>query len=112
MGKIAPIDRVRFLVIFTIPIEIPQLLPIDLPNAIIHLGFRAYSMMFTSTVVGLVLGVLYTPRSWCGICPINTLTKPKIKSVHQNPKATLYLQLMSGWYNKMKIKRMGKIHEK
>ncbi|GAA0178317.1 hypothetical protein SH2C18_13900 [Clostridium sediminicola] len=78
-GRVAPMDKIRFMILFTIPFDLPQFLNLSVPNGLIHLGYRAYSMMFTSTIVGLILGILYAPRTWCKICPVQTLTTVKKK---------------------------------
>ena len=78
LDRIPPMDYVRFLMAFPIPIELPQLLQINLPDALIHLSYRIFSVMFTSTVIGLTMGFLFRPRSWCGICPVQTLTTTMI----------------------------------
>lgn len=81
IGRIDVIDKVRFLMAFQLPWDIPQLLNInDIPNWAVHLSFRIYSMMFSTTVVGLLLGWIYTPRTWCTICPINTISDISIKN--------------------------------
>ncbi|GAB6109898.1 4Fe-4S binding protein [Fusibacter bizertensis] len=72
--NIAPMNFVRFLIVFQIPVELPQLIQIALPDIISHIGYRIFSIMFTSTVIGLMLGFLFKPRSWCAICPVQTLT--------------------------------------
>lgn len=46
----------------------------------IHLGvaqfaFGFYSVMLTSTVLGLVTMVFFKPRSWCVYCPMGTMTQ-------------------------------------
>ena len=74
MSRIDPIEQVRFLIVFGLSGPMPQMLDWTLPSNLIHFSYRIYSMMFTSTVIGSVLGILYRPRTWCGICPINTLT--------------------------------------
>ena len=79
LGKIAPIEQIRFLIIFGLPIKLPQLLNIEVLPNLLHLSYRVYSMMFTSIVIGTILGILYKPRFWCGICPINTLTSKNAK---------------------------------
>lgn len=38
-------------------------------------SFGFYSMMLTSTILGLVTMVLYKPRSWCVYCPMGTMTQ-------------------------------------
>ena len=77
LGRIDPIDHVRFLILFELPFSLPQILTYAAPSAIIHLGYRIYSMMLTSTIIGSVLAYLYLPRTWCMICPIQTLTTKK-----------------------------------
>ena len=74
LGKIEPIEQIRFLIIFGLPFKMPQLIQLDVSNVLIHLGYRVYSVMFTSTIIGLLLGFIYAPRTWCAICPIQTLT--------------------------------------
>lgn len=80
MGRIDAVDRIRFMFVFQLPWEIPQALSIwFIPDWAIHLSFRIYSMMFTTTTIGLILGWLYKPRIWCTICPINTLSDMSLK---------------------------------
>jgi polyferredoxin len=31
-------------------------------------------MMFTTTVLGLLMAWIFRPRTWCAICPINTIS--------------------------------------
>ena len=38
-------------------------------------AFGFYSMMLTSTIIGIVSMVLYKPRSWCVYCPMGTMTQ-------------------------------------
>ena len=38
-------------------------------------AFGFYSVMLTSTVLGLITMLLYKPRSWCVYCPMGTLTQ-------------------------------------
>lgn len=79
-GRIDEMERIRFLIAFQIPWEIPQLLNIDvMPNWAVHLSFRVYSMMFTTTVIGMVLAWIYKLRTWCTICPINSISDMAIK---------------------------------
>ncbi|HEX3032993.1 MAG TPA: 4Fe-4S binding protein [Bacillota bacterium] len=70
-----PMEKIRFLIAFILPWDVPQLLSlVTIPEWILHLSYRIYSMMFTTTVVGLLLAWLYQPRTWCRVCPINTLS--------------------------------------
>lgn len=79
LGKIAPLNEIRFLIAFTLPINLPQLLTISPPSVLMHLGYRVYSIMLTSTTIGIVLGIIFAPRTWCIICPIQSLTTPQKK---------------------------------
>lgn len=38
-------------------------------------SFGFYSVMLTSTVLGLITMLLYKPRSWCVYCPMGTMTQ-------------------------------------
>ena len=38
-------------------------------------AFGFYSVMLTSTVLGLVLMLLFRPRTWCVCCPMGTMTQ-------------------------------------
>ena len=46
--------------------------------------FGFYSMMVTSTILGLVTMILYKPRSWCVYCPMGTMTQ-LISKAKYNP---------------------------
>ena len=43
-------------------------------------AFGFYSVMLTSTVLGLITMVLFKPRSWCVYCPMGTMTQPICKA--------------------------------
>jgi len=34
-----------------------------------------YSLMLTSLLLGLIVMVLYKPRTWCAFCPMGTMTQ-------------------------------------
>jgi len=73
------VEKVRFLIAFEIPWNLPQLIVLsNIPQWVIHFSYRIYSMMLTSTVIGLWLGYLYKSRTWCLICPVNTLSDIKL----------------------------------
>lgn len=74
LGRIDPIDQIRFLIVFGLPIELPQLIELALHPSLLHVSYRIYSMMFTSVIIGSLMGILFKPRTWCAICPIQTLT--------------------------------------
>ena len=45
-------------------------------------AFGFYSVMLTSTVLGLVTMVLFKPRSWCVYCPMGTMTQLICRAKH------------------------------
>ena len=38
-------------------------------------SFGFYSLMLTSLLLGLIVMVLYKPRTWCSFCPMGTMTQ-------------------------------------
>lgn len=38
-------------------------------------SFGFYSLMLTSTLIGLIAMLLYKPRTWCAFCPMGTMTQ-------------------------------------
>ena len=38
-------------------------------------AFGFYSLMLTSTIIGLVVMALFKPRTWCVFCPMGTMTQ-------------------------------------
>ena len=80
LDKRAPLEKVRFLMAFQLPWKMPNLLSIGImPDWAVHLGFRVYSMMLTTTIIGLLLSYLYRARTWCTICPMGTLSGMAIR---------------------------------
>ena len=51
---------------YTTPVTIPWLA---------QFAFGFFSIMFTSTVLGLVVMVLFKSRTWCVFCPMGTMTQ-------------------------------------
>jgi len=45
------------------------------PPAVAQFAFGFYSVMATSTLLGLFTMVLFRPRSWCAYCPMGTMTQ-------------------------------------
>jgi hypothetical protein len=87
MDLMEPLERVRFLIAFILPWEMPQLLSFgSVPDWVLHLSFRLYSMMFTTVVLGLVLGWLFYPRTWCRVCPINTVSDITLNRMNNSNK--------------------------
>lgn len=77
LGRLQPMPYVRLFMAFKAPFTLPQLFTWNIPDFLIHYSYRVYSMMFSSVLIGLTLGILFAPRSWCVICPVNTLSVPK-----------------------------------
>lgn len=46
-------------------------------------AFGFYSVMLTSTVLGLITMILYKPRSWCVYCPMGTMIQTICKAKHR-----------------------------
>ena len=45
-------------------------------------AFGFYSVMFTSSFLGLVMMLLFKPRAWCAVCPMGTMTQAVCKVKH------------------------------
>lgn len=46
-----------------------------LPLWTAQFAFGFYSVMLTSTILGLITMILFKPRSWCVYCPMGTMTQ-------------------------------------
>ena len=49
-------------------------------------AFGFYSVMLTSTILGLITMILFKPRSWCVYCPMGTMTQMICKVRNYNKK--------------------------
>ena len=49
---------------------------------IAQFAFGFYSVMLTSTILGMITMVLFKPRSWCVYCPMGTMTQLICKAKH------------------------------
>lgn len=47
----------------------------NLPAWAAQFAFGFYSMMLTSTLIGVLVMLLYKPRTWCVFCPMGTMTQ-------------------------------------
>lgn len=45
------------------------------PDWVAQFSFGFYSLMLTSTLIGLVLMLFFRPRTWCTFCPMGTMTQ-------------------------------------
>lgn len=54
---------------------------------IAQFSFGFYSLMLTSTLIGLIVMVLFRPRTWCSFCPMGSITQLicKAKNHGQQP---------------------------
>ncbi|HAQ41080.1 MAG TPA: hypothetical protein DCM73_09755 [Clostridiales bacterium] len=75
VGSMIPLEELRYLIVFRIHLYMIQIIEFNniLPW-ITHLSYRFYSMMMTTTTLGLILALVYKPRTWCTICPISTIS--------------------------------------
>lgn len=80
LGRMEPLAFLR-LFIFIPLFPLPQLLPVEMAPFLLHLSYRMYSMMLSSTLMGLVLARVYRPRIWCSVCPVGTLSNKALKGV-------------------------------
>lgn len=62
------------LFIFIPLFPLPQLLDIAAPPFLIHLSYRLYSMMLSSTILGVVFALVWRNRLWCAVCPVGNLS--------------------------------------
>lgn len=51
---------------------------------IAQFAFGFYSIMLTSTLLGMITMLLYKPRSWCVYCPMGTMTHAICKVKYNN----------------------------
>lgn len=79
IGNLAPFDHVRLMFVLKLP-ELPQLFTLYISDWLMHLSYRFYSMMMTTTLLGLIFALIYRPRTWCTICPISTISNEYIKA--------------------------------
>lgn len=58
------------------------------PDVIKAMGFGVFRLMMSSLVVGIIMGVIFKPRSWCQVCPMGHGTA-LIKELQDNKKSAL-----------------------
>lgn len=73
-------EAVTILWTFKLPWHWTPLAPANgyssLPYAwVTQFAFGFYSVMLTSTILGIVTMILFKPRSWCVYCPMGTMTQ-------------------------------------
>ena len=47
----------------------------NFPAWVAQFAFGFYSMMLTSALLGIIVMVIYKPRTWCTFCPMGTMTQ-------------------------------------
>lgn len=83
-GNIAPIDKIRLFIAFQLPWDMPQLFKINYYSPVLlHLAFRFYSLMLSSTILGSFLATVYKPKTWCVICPVKTVSTAYLKGTNK-----------------------------
>lgn len=62
--------------------------PVAVTPGVAQFAFGFYSMMLTSTLIGIIVMVLFKPRSWCVFCPMGTMTQLicQAKAGHTQPE--------------------------
>ena len=45
------------------------------PAWVAQFAFGFYSLMLTSALIGVIMMVLFKPRTWCSFCPMGTMTQ-------------------------------------
>lgn len=78
MGNMASMEYIRLFIAIPL-VPLPQLITAEAPPALMHLSYRLYSMMLSSTLLGIVLSRIYRPRLWCAICPVGTVSNMMLK---------------------------------
>lgn len=58
-------------------------------NGVAQFAFGFYSIMLTSTILGLLTMMLFKPRSWCVYCPMGTMTQLICKIKNPPPTSTI-----------------------
>ncbi|MGL5693241.1 MAG: 4Fe-4S binding protein [Peptostreptococcaceae bacterium] len=60
---------------------------VDVSNVtpwVVQFAFGFYSVMLTSTILGLITMILFKPRSWCTYCPMGSMTQSICKIKYKN----------------------------
>lgn len=52
----------------------------SVPDWAAQFAFGFYSLMLTSTLIGLIVMALWRPRTWCSFCPMGTMTQTICKA--------------------------------
>ncbi len=80
IARMSAMEYIRLFIVFEL-FPIPQLISIEAPSFLMHLSYRFYSMMLSTTLLSGVLARVYRPRLWCAVCPIGTLSDTLLKRI-------------------------------
>ena len=61
--------------------------PVAVTPWVAQFAFGFYSVMFTSTVLGMFTMLLFRPRTWCVYCPMGTMTQIICQAKHRGQEA-------------------------
>jgi hypothetical protein len=78
LGRMEAMPYIRLFIAIEL-FSLPQLLAVQAPLFLIHLSYRFYGMMASTTLLALVLSRIYRPRIWCAVCPIGTLSDSALR---------------------------------
>ncbi len=56
------------------------------PNIIKAVGFSMFRLMMSSLSLGILMGIVFRPRSWCQVCPMGYSTELIKNSKDKNNK--------------------------
>ena len=74
-------EAIRLLWTFRVPWEFAYHGTLFSPG-VAQFAYGFYSIMLTSSILGILLMVLFKPRSWCVCCPMGTMTQLICKARH------------------------------
>lgn len=78
--NIEPNGRISLFMFIKLPFKLPQILNFSFIHENVEfLSYSLYSMMLSMTIIGIVLGFLYKPKTFCTICPVGTLSNEYVK---------------------------------
>ena len=82
LGRVAPMDFIRFFIVIPTNWRLLQLVEwVEIPPVLLHLSYRFYSVMLSSTIAGAIVSLMFKPKTWCAVCPVNTLSAKMLKSI-------------------------------
>ena len=70
--------------------------PVEVAPWAAQFAFGFYSVMLTSTVLGLVTMFLFRPRTWCVYCPMGTMTQLVCQAKHRGEDGANLLEKAGG----------------